>query len=840
MKLLRPLALIVCALVSVLTFSPLAHAAPGDQGIGTLTIVFNTPEGVPGLTELVTNGGVVAGVAAKALTGTTSSTTLSVPAGVYKIEPRPVMAAGLRYIGIPDSNAVNMTAGAKRTITVRYGLSKGLQHLEVTDLAADKVALSWQLPAGSSLEVRRTEGAVAARSPSQGTEVLPTGSTVTDTGLKPGVQYNYSFWVRPGDSAFGVTQSNGPVVFSVGTPDPNDPTKATYGAIPGTRFMDAAQLAEIVPLGDGVRVTLASGVPTPAPGTALILPISDVLRGGYLGVVTSVSADGRIVTLRAGGLGDAFDFYGLDVPDTSKAAVQQLPAAAPTTSKNTQPSPNMIKQQKAKASRAVANGAAKSASPQTAAAGLTSTEKGLDQQVKPECGVDIPTEAIDFKPKFGLSGHFSVYMTKKHVAWWEVPTGVTWDIEQVVTVSGAMKIDVKLLYKCQVTVNPIMATFSGISIYLKPTVEVGVGGLLKVSNVGVALTTGFQTQGHVGFDGSNNISGKKLATATPLTPVYEAGGTAITGKISATVLIGPGAGSADVGVIVGIGGELSPLDMTVTFTLPLTAGASPCFSFEATYTIGAIVSARAWLGPISFEGTYPIPALTGTSPYANSPFHLPTDCDKVATPPESIIGSGVTKVGDNVTGSPDQMGYVDGFAPGTKTWVLSTGKISDAQGVPSYFASSSMGMPGDPTLSDLSGHQTYDAAGYTVTVVPTGHSLKVKYVFASEEYPEYVGTGYNDVMAVFVNGTNCALVPGTTTPVSINTVNAGANSQYYVDNQTGASGYGTTYDGLTTPLVCSAPVTPGVPATVRIVVADASDSIYDSAVALLDQGIWSE
>ena len=116
----------------------------------------------------------------------------------------------------------------------------------------------------------------------------------------------------------------------------------------------------------------------------------------------------------------------------------------------------------------------------------------------------------------------------------------------------------------------------------------------------------------------------------------------------------------------------------------------------------------------------------------------------------------------------------------------------------------------------------------------------MKYVFASEEYPEYVGSSFNDVMAVFVDGTNCALVPGTATPVSINTVNAGANSQYYVDNQTGASGYGTTYDGLTKPLVCSAPVTPGVPATVRIVVADASDSIYDSAVALLDQGIWSE
>ena len=361
MKLLRLLALIVCGLLSLLIVSPVAHAAPGDKGMGTVTIVYNTPEGVPGLTELVTNRGAVAGVATKAPTETTSSSTLSIPAGVYKIEPRPVMAAGLRYIGIPSSNEVNLTAGAKRTITVRYGLSKGLQHLEVTDLASDKVALSWQMPADSSVEIRRTEGAVAATSPSQGIEVTPTGSTVSETGLKPGVQYNYSFWVRPGDSAFGVTQSNGPVVFSVGTPDPNDPTKATYGATPGTRFMAAAQLAEIVPLGDGVRVTLASGVPAPAPGTALILPMSEVLRGGYLGVVTSVSVDGRIVTLRAGGLGDAFDFYGLDVPDMSKVAVQLLPAGPPTTSKSTQPPANKVKQEKAEASRAAASDATKSA-----------------------------------------------------------------------------------------------------------------------------------------------------------------------------------------------------------------------------------------------------------------------------------------------------------------------------------------------------------------------------------------------------------------------------------------------------------------------------------------------
>jgi hypothetical protein len=95
-------------------------------------------------------------------------------------------------------------------------------------------------------------------------------------------------------------------------------------------------------------------------------------------------------------------------------------------------------------------------------------------------------------------------------------------------------------------------------------------------------------------------------------------------------------------------------------------------------------------------------------------------------------------------------------------------------------------------------------------------------------------------MAVYVKGQNCALVPGTTEPVSINTINAQTNSGYYVDNMTGASGYQTTFDGLTKPLVCSVPVTPGVPVQVKIAVADASDAIYDSAVALVDKGIWSE
>ena len=146
---------------------------------------------------------------------------------------------------------------------------------------------------------------------------------------------------------------------------------------------------------------------------------------------------------------------------------------------------------------------------------------------------------------------------------------------------------------------------------------------------------------------------------------------------------------------------------------------------------------------------------------------------------------------------------------------------------------------GDEALSNLAGFPTYDAAAYQVSVVPTGHTLHGRYVFASEEYPEYVGSNYNDVMAVWVNGTNCATVPGTNQPVSVNTINANENSNLYVDNSTGAAGYSTSMDALTTPLTCSVPVTPGQKVTVRIAVADTSDRILDSAVALLDGGIWT-
>ena len=60
-----------------------------------------------------------------------------------------------------------------------------------------------------------------------------------------------------------------------------------------------------------------------------------------------------------------------------------------------------------------------------------------------------------------------------------------------------------------------------------------------------------------------------------------------------------------------------------------------------------------------------------------------------------------------------------------------------------------------------------------------GDNIEFNFIFMSEEYNEYVNTGFNDVFAFYISGPgivgqqNLAVVPGTTTPVSINTINNG-------------------------------------------------------------------
>jgi len=160
---------------------------------------------------------------------------------------------------------------------------------------------------------------------------------------------------------------------------------------------------------------------------------------------------------------------------------------------------------------------------------------------------------------------------------------------------------------------------------------------------------------------------------------------------------------------------------------------------------------------------------------------------------------------------------------------------------PSGLANSTLfGNPGDEQLTELSGFTTFDASVLEFEFVPQHSTLQVSYVFGSEEYSDYANTEFNDVFAFFVNGTDCALVPGTTEPVSVNTINNGNDlegndatphhAEFFRDNVRPKPTIDTQMDGLTTVLTCNATVNVGVKNKMKLAIADASDEMLDSAV----------
>jgi gliding motility-associated-like protein len=160
------------------------------------------------------------------------------------------------------------------------------------------------------------------------------------------------------------------------------------------------------------------------------------------------------------------------------------------------------------------------------------------------------------------------------------------------------------------------------------------------------------------------------------------------------------------------------------------------------------------------------------------------------------------------------------------------------------------GCPGNSLLQALCGQPTYNAAVLDFDVVLNTDSLKFNYVFASEEYPEWVGTIFNDVFALWISGPgiigqqNMAVLPGTPYPVTISNVNCTiGNGSYYVCNDpfntlcpatfacpTSSSATTIQYDGLTTVLEAKHAVTPGETYHLQFAIADAGDAIYDSGV----------
>lgn len=214
---------------------------------------------------------------------------------------------------------------------------------------------------------------------------------------------------------------------------------------------------------------------------------------------------------------------------------------------------------------------------------------------------------------------------------------------------------------------------------------------------------------------------------------------------------------------------------------------------------------------------------------------------------QSLMGSGVSFSNVTYAGTGASAGFFTGGAPVVgfdSGIILSTGQATGVQGSSGVTSSTCNGVTGDMDLAALSGlpvTDLYDASVLSFDFTPSFNNITFQYVFASEEYNQYVGSLYNDVFGFFLDGTNLALIPGTSLNVSINNVNDCSYSNYFTDNvgspQGGActvvkpaAGLATAMNGLTTVLTVSAPVTAGVTYHIKLAVADVGDCRNDSNV----------
>jgi hypothetical protein len=202
-----------------------------------------------------------------------------------------------------------------------------------------------------------------------------------------------------------------------------------------------------------------------------------------------------------------------------------------------------------------------------------------------------------------------------------------------------------------------------------------------------------------------------------------------------------------------------------------------------------------------------------------------------------IVVSNVTYTGANVAGGSFTGGLPDGLGIGSGV-ILSSGNIANAAG-PNLDdgISTENGTPGDADLDIIvgAGHSTFDAAVLEFDFVPATGTVSFQYVFGSDEYNEFVGQ-FNDAFAFYIDGQNVALIPGTSTPVSINTVNLGANPSFFRNNDPSDLGiptpFGTQFDGFTTVLTATLNLTAGVTHHLKLAIADTDDEALDSAVFL--------
>ena len=227
-----------------------------------------------------------------------------------------------------------------------------------------------------------------------------------------------------------------------------------------------------------------------------------------------------------------------------------------------------------------------------------------------------------------------------------------------------------------------------------------------------------------------------------------------------------------------------------------------------------------------------------------------------------LLGMGVTASNITINGSPLNANNVQGNVvsftntnpafPISSGLLLTTGNAIAAQG-PNNSSSLSNNLPAtasvasDPHLNILAAGTVTNGVVLEFDFIPTGDTLNFRYIFGSEEYPEFSPSTFNDAFGLFLwgpgitgpyalvgyaNGANIATIPGGI-PVTINNVGDASNTQYYVFNDNGSTyGNAIQYDGTTVLLTAAASVQCNQTYHIKLAISNVSDMAWDSGVFL--------
>ncbi|MFD2037350.1 choice-of-anchor L domain-containing protein, partial [Belliella marina] len=177
----------------------------------------------------------------------------------------------------------------------------------------------------------------------------------------------------------------------------------------------------------------------------------------------------------------------------------------------------------------------------------------------------------------------------------------------------------------------------------------------------------------------------------------------------------------------------------------------------------------------------------------------------------------------------------------------------------------------DPQLLAIDPTAAYNTVAYSfdITLDANVSGIRISFQFGSEEYPDYVGSRFNDVFGFFVSGPgigdgatfqNFALLPSNNSVIAVNSVNGGVfgasadnpptptnldQTQFYINNghlNTGAANpqpqpgpfpVHIEYNGITTAITKDiGGLVPGGVYRFKVAIADVGDGSYDSGVLL--------